>query len=157
MTVAYRIELAPDDNDTFLVTCPALPSLTTYGETEEEAIYWAHDAAYCRVYKLVSDFQDIPPSDAGPEEAHAVRFGALMSLRLELHQLLRELGLPRVELAKRLHWHPQEVNALFNLEDSSGLEPLEAAFRALGRAVDVSVREIAAPAKSESRKARKAA
>jgi antitoxin HicB len=27
----YRIELTPDDNDTFLVTCPALPGVVTFG------------------------------------------------------------------------------------------------------------------------------
>jgi predicted RNase H-like HicB family nuclease len=30
------VELTPDDNGTFLVTCPALPEVTTFGSTEEE-------------------------------------------------------------------------------------------------------------------------
>lgn len=140
MTIAYRITLEPDEN-TLLVRCPALPPLLTSGETEAEAIFWAHDAAFVILDHLVSEFEDIPPSDAGPDEPHAVRIGTVMSLRLELYQLLRDLDVPRVELGERLHWHPNKVNALFDLGDRSGLEELEAAFRALGRAVDVQVRE----------------
>ena len=34
MKLAYDIKLEPDDNGTFLVTCPALPEVTTFGETE---------------------------------------------------------------------------------------------------------------------------
>ena len=32
MTVRYLIKLEPDDNDTLLVTCPALPEVTTFGD-----------------------------------------------------------------------------------------------------------------------------
>ena len=35
--IGYRIKLAPDDNGTVLVTCPALPGLVTEGDTMEEA------------------------------------------------------------------------------------------------------------------------
>ena len=37
----YAINLTPDDNGTFLVTCPSLPEVTTFGATEEEARHWA--------------------------------------------------------------------------------------------------------------------
>ena len=30
MTVLYRIETAPDDNGTLIVTCPAFPEVTTF-------------------------------------------------------------------------------------------------------------------------------
>ena len=35
--LAYLIKLAPDDNGTFLVTCPAFPEVTTFGASKEEA------------------------------------------------------------------------------------------------------------------------
>jgi hypothetical protein len=31
--LAYMIKLTPDDNGTFLVTCPAFAEVTTFGET----------------------------------------------------------------------------------------------------------------------------
>jgi antitoxin HicB len=36
--IGYRIKLAPDDNGTVLVTCPALPEVTTFGEDEVDAL-----------------------------------------------------------------------------------------------------------------------
>ncbi len=35
--LAYRIKLTPDDNDSFLVICPAFPEVATFGESKEEA------------------------------------------------------------------------------------------------------------------------
>jgi antitoxin HicB len=34
----YRLKLEPDDNGTFLVTCPQLLEVTTFGETREDAL-----------------------------------------------------------------------------------------------------------------------
>jgi hypothetical protein len=31
--IGYRIKLAPDDNGTVLITCPALPEVTTLAKT----------------------------------------------------------------------------------------------------------------------------
>jgi antitoxin HicB len=37
VTLAYVIKLTPEDNNTLMVTCPALPEVTTFGEDEEDA------------------------------------------------------------------------------------------------------------------------
>jgi antitoxin HicB len=44
MSLTYPIKLEPDDNGTLLVTCPALPEVTTFGEDEADAIEHARDA-----------------------------------------------------------------------------------------------------------------
>jgi predicted RNase H-like HicB family nuclease len=51
--VDYRVQLTPDDNGTFLVTCPQLPIVATFGETEPEALRHAVDA-----------IETYPPSNA---------------------------------------------------------------------------------------------
>lgn len=67
MSIAYRVTLAPDDNDTLLVTCLALPELTTFGEDEADALRHARDAIEEAVAARISDGQEIPPSDrSGP-------------------------------------------------------------------------------------------
>ena len=40
----YPVVLTPDDNDTLLVTCPALPEVTTFGEDKADALRHAVDA-----------------------------------------------------------------------------------------------------------------
>ena len=45
MSLTYPIKLEPDDNGTLLVTCPALPEVTTFGKDEAEAIKHARVVA----------------------------------------------------------------------------------------------------------------
>ncbi len=40
----YQIEITPDDNDTFLITCPDLPEVTTFSEKLEDVDFYAQKA-----------------------------------------------------------------------------------------------------------------
>ena len=64
---------------------------------------------------------------------------ALTVLKAELYRQLRETGITRAELSRRLRWKRESVDRLFRLDHASRLEQLEAAFSALGQAVSVSV------------------
>jgi predicted RNase H-like HicB family nuclease len=44
MSMNFQIELTPDDNGTFLVTCPALPEVSTFGVGEADCVDHARDA-----------------------------------------------------------------------------------------------------------------
>jgi antitoxin HicB len=63
MKLPYRILLDPDSNDTFLVTCPALPEVTTFGKNELEAMIYARDAIEEALAARISEGQDIPPPE----------------------------------------------------------------------------------------------
>jgi len=75
--------------------------------------------------------------------ARTVRLPALTALKVQLVWALEAAGITRAELARRLKWNRESVDRLFRLDHRSRLEQLEAAFRALGRRVDVVVREAA--------------
>lgn len=135
--LGYRIKLEPDDNGTLLVTCPALPEVTTFGDDEADAMRHAVDAIEEAIASRVSDGEDIPEGQRrGP---HLVRLPALTVLKIELYRRLREEGITRAELARRLGWKRESVDRLFRLNHASRLEQLEAAFAALGQAVSISV------------------
>jgi antitoxin HicB len=55
MSMTYPIKLEPDDNGTLLVTCPALPEVTTFGEDEAEAIEHARDAIEGAIAERMAD------------------------------------------------------------------------------------------------------
>lgn len=137
----YRITLTPDDNGTLLVTCPQLPIVATFGETEEEALANAVDAIETAIASMIDDGEEIPASEAG--EGVAVRLPLLSTLKLHLYWALRASGITRAELARRLGWNRESVDRLFRLDHRSRLEQIEAAFEALGREVDVEVRRAA--------------
>ncbi len=136
---AYLIELTPDDNGTLLVTCPRLPEVTTFGDTEAEAVKHAADAVSEALAARIADGRDIPPW------ANVVRVGkpyvilpALTAAKVSLYWMLSRAGITRAELARRLDWHREQVDRLFRLDHASRLDQLEAAFLALGYRIDLS-------------------
>ena len=135
--LGYRIKLEPDDNGTLLVTCPALPEVTTFGENEANAIHHAVSAIEEAIAARMAAGEDVPEGhQRGPR---LVRLPALTVLKVELYRQLRESGMTRAELARRLGWKRESVDRLFRLDHASRLEQIETAFAALGQAVSVSV------------------
>jgi antitoxin HicB len=135
--LGYRIKLEPDDNGTLLVTCPALPEVTTFGDDEAGALRHAVGAIEEAIAARMAEGEDIPQGhQRGP---HLARLPALAVLKIELYRQLREAGITRAELGRRLGWKRESIDRLFRLDHASRLEQLEAAFAALGHAVSVSV------------------
>jgi antitoxin HicB len=138
--LAYPIKLTPDDNDTFLVTCPELPEVTTFGKTEEEIQRAATGAIEEAIAARISYRDALPPPVPARKTGRRSRFvklPALTALKAQLYIVLRESGITRAELARRLGWHREQVDRLFRLDHASRLDRLEAAFNALQRQLDV--------------------
>jgi antitoxin HicB len=137
MMLGYRVKIEPDDNGTLLVTCPALPEVTTFGDDEADAMRHAADAIEEVIAARISHGDGIPQGhERGPR---LVRLPALTLLKMELYRQLRATRITRAELGRRLGWKRESVDRLFRLDHASRLEQLEAAFGALGQTVSVSV------------------
>jgi hypothetical protein len=61
------------------------------------------------------------------------------SLKVELYRLLTRENVTRAELMRRLNWKRESVDRLFRLNHATRLEQFDAAFRALGHRVGISV------------------
>ncbi len=141
MTLAYRIKLEPDDNGTVLATCPALPEMTTFGDDEADVLRNAVGAIEEALAARIADGDAIPAGQSrGP---HLVRLPGTTSLKAELYRELRRRGVTRAELARRLRWNRESVDRLFRLDHASRLDQIEAAFLALGRRLDIEVKDVA--------------
>lgn len=138
--LVYPIILTPDGNDTLLVTCPLLPMVATFGTDEADAFRHGLEAIEVALASMIEDGEDVP---VPPRGAKGPPLPLLTALKLELYWALRAAGLTRAELARRLQWNRESVDRLFRLDHRSRLEQMEAAFRALGRQVDVTVKDAA--------------
>jgi antitoxin HicB len=132
--MAYRIELTPDDNDTLMVRCPALPEVITYGEDLSEARRQAVLAIQEAIAARIHDGEDVPPSDDNSDAAVALPL--LVDLKVDLYRALREAGITRAELTRRLNWKRNSVDRLFDINHASRLEQVEAALDAMGYRID---------------------
>ena len=139
----FPIQLETDDDGSLLVTCPDLPEVTTFGADRAGARAAAGRAVEEALAARLADGLPLPPPRLEQPAGEAVRLPLQTALKVSLHAALREAGLTRAELARRLGWHRNSVDRLFDLDHGSRLEQLDAAFHALGRAVDLQVVEAA--------------
>jgi antitoxin HicB len=138
--VRYRIKFQADDNGTLLVTCPALPEVTTFGKDKADAGRHARGAIEEALAARMAAGMDIPESDLRTR-GHSVALPLLSALKVLLYRTLRESGLTRAELGRRLRCKREVIDRLLNLNHRSCLDHIEAAFRALGRSVSVSIQQ----------------
>jgi antitoxin HicB len=138
----YPIKLTPDDNGTFLVTSQALPELTTFGETEAEAIQNAESAVGEALAARIATGQDVPRPRVTMAPGQAVaRTDFATDAKVALYRALKERRLTRAELARRLGWHREQVDRLFRLDHASKPDQMVAAFRELGLEPTMSFRD----------------
>ena len=133
--LAYPIVL-DDDDGAILVTVPDFPEVTTFGEDREEAIARAGDALEEAIAARIHDRAAIPVPSRG--KAYAP-LPTLTSVKVLLYQGMREQGVGKAELARRLGWHLPQVDRVLDVEHHSRLDQMDAALGAIGRRLEVTV------------------
>ena len=134
----YPVILTPDDG-TVLVTFPDVPEAITFGADTDEALLQAVDALESALSFYVDDRKLLPVPSKPKRGQHTVRPSVLECAKLGVYQAMTEQGIKKAELARRLGWHMPQVDRLFDLKHASRFDQLEAAARALGRQIEVSV------------------
>jgi antitoxin HicB len=133
----YPVILTPDDG-TVLVTFPDIPEAITFGTTDAEALAMAVDALETALSFYVDERKPLPVPSIRPD-LPTVRPSALESIKLAIYQEMLAQGVRKAELARRLGWKAPQVDRLFDLNHASRLDQLEAAAKALGRHIDVTL------------------
>lgn len=143
MKLAYPVRLEPDDNDTLFVTCPDLPEVKSFGDDQDDALRHAVDAIEEALAARIAYGEDIPPPSIAKRKQHLVVLPTQTALKVALYCLLKDSGITRAELSRRLEWKRESVDRLFRLDHATRLEQYDAAFKALGRRIRVEVEEAA--------------
>lgn len=139
----YPYNCQPDDNGTWLITAPDFPEVTTFSETDlNDAKARALEAIETAIQGRITDRQEIPPpTSVGNDEQFHVSLPTSTALKLRLHGIMLANGIRKAELARRLKWHPPQVDRLFNVGHETQLAQFDLAFRALGREIEVADRQ----------------
>ncbi len=129
----YKLNLAPD-GDAWLVTSDDFPELTTFGDTQENACRNGLNAVEEAIAARISDNVDIPPPlKETSGKGRFVELPAMVFLKLGLYMCLRELGISRAELQRRMGVKNREtIDRLFRLDHNTRLSGIEDAFKAIG-------------------------
>lgn len=132
----YPVKLQKDDNDTILVTSPDFPELVTFGDDREDALSYAVGAFEEAIAARMAYDKDIPtPSKGNPR----VRLPVVTAAKVLLYQAMREKGVTKAELTRRMGIPRQQGTRLLNLNHETKLSQLERAFAAIGEDIEISL------------------
>jgi antitoxin HicB len=126
------------DQGTLLVTFPDVPEAITFGATIDEALLHAVDALETGLSFYVDARKSLPEPSIRPE-LPTVRPSVLEGIKLAIYREMTLQGIRKADLARRLGWKAPQVDRLFDLSHASRLDQLEAAAKALGRHIDLTL------------------
>jgi len=133
----FPIELTPEDG-MFIVTCPDLPEVSSFGEDEADALLRARDAIEEALAARIARREDIPTATDATGQP-SVTLDTNAALKVLLYRAMRREGLRKADLARRLGWHAPQVDRLLDLNHTSRTDLLDQAFAALNRRVLVTI------------------
>lgn len=136
--IPYPIEIVKDDNGSLLITCPALPEVTTFAESADEVDWRATDAIEEAIAARIADSREVPLPTGTFK--HVVQLASQVGLKVNLYRALASEQITRAELGRRLQWKREQVDRLFRLDHATRLDQYDAAFNALGRNIMISAR-----------------
>ena len=135
---AYPLTIEPDDNGTLLVSFVDIPEAHTFADDKDEVTALATDCALTALEGYMKDRRPIP-TPSRELTGRAVVLPPLAVAKIELYEAMRNAGVRKAELARRLRWHMPQVDRLLSLRHGSRLEHLEAALTVLGHHLEMRV------------------
>jgi antitoxin HicB len=139
----YPVTLTDDDNGTVLVGFRDLPWVHTFGEDETEALKHAVDALESAFIAIIAEREPVPRASKVGRGGKSVTLPALSAAKVALYEAMREEGLRKTDLARRLGWHMPQVDRLLDLRHASRMDQIETALHSLGRTLVVVVKPAA--------------
>jgi antitoxin HicB len=128
----------------FVVTFPDFGWGVTQGDTEEDAREMAADALLTMLGELIRQGEPLPrPSHPRGKRYRFIRVPAFGGAKAELYTAFLASGIRKAELARRLGIPKTTVDRLFDFSNHTRLDQMEAAFAALGKRLDIEVRDAA--------------
>ncbi|HUD99148.1 MAG TPA: type II toxin-antitoxin system HicB family antitoxin [Bryobacteraceae bacterium] len=127
------------DTGTVLVSFPDIPEAHTYGADAGDALTRAANALETALVLYMDFRRDIPIPSRPRKRANAVALPALIEAKVRLYQAMREEGIAKTDLARRLGWNAPQVDRLLDLAHASRLDQIEAAFQALKRTLSITI------------------
>jgi antitoxin HicB len=130
----YPAILTPDIEDGgFVVRFVDFPEAITQGESIQEALQEAADCLEEAVANRIIMDIPIPTPSAIAEGQYAVTLPARMAAKAALYLAIKESGITKVELAKKLGYDEKEVRRLLDPHHASKIPRIESALHAVGK------------------------
>lgn len=135
MSYQYPVQITPD-GDGYLVQFPDIPEAITFGESISHAKEMANDALLTALEFYFEDLREVPPPSTVEPGQDYVELPASIAVKVQLLNEMVRQRVKQTELAKRMHLSPTQVNRMVNVRQSTKIDTLNQAFKALGKHLD---------------------
>jgi antitoxin HicB len=143
MRGVFPVTLEEQPDGKILISFPDVPEALSEGMTEAEAMTEAVDCLVAALAGYISQGRDLPHASQSEVNAHAIALPPLVVAKLELYQTMRDAGLSRVALGKRLGVSEGAIRRLLDLDHRSHIGQVDRALAALGKRLIVKVHNAA--------------
>ncbi len=136
----YPAKLTPDKKDRgYVVTFRDIPEAITQGDTVEECLEEGAGALQAAIEGRIMDDLDLPAPSRPKRGERLIAVPIQTALKAALYLTMRERGVTRVELARRLRIDEKEARRMLDPYHPTKAERLERALAALGKHAEVRV------------------
>ncbi len=135
----FDMDTAEDGSTSWLVTVPAFPEITTFGDDKSQAFNQGGRAIEEAISARIANGDDIPHPLDKDEMQWGVELPLMSYFKCALYMLCRANDISRAELQRRLGWHREQVDRLFRIDHKSQLDQIEAAFKAIDVPISVDI------------------
>ena len=143
--LSYPAQFTPEGRG-FVVTFPDIPEALTDGDSEAEAMEYAVDAIITIFTEYIKRRHGIPrASKVRGKGIRMVVLPALEEAKIRLYEAMREAGVRKADLARRMGWQKSQVDRLLDLRHRSRLDQIEAALAKLHKRLVVHVEDVPRP------------
>jgi antitoxin HicB len=140
MQFTYAFKLTRDRKDSgYVVTCRDIPEAITQGDSVEHAITEAEGALQAAIDGRIEDGLDIPRPSAPKRGERMVVTPITTALKAAVLISMREQGVSKSELARRMHVHEKEARRMLDPHQQTKVPTLERALAVLGRRAAIAV------------------
>lgn len=139
----YPVCLSADEDGRVMVEFPDFSFGATDGADPKEALFNAIDCLEEMLACCIGDRLPIPTPSAVPDGwAAEVAPGPVIAAKAALYQAVREAGITKVALAKRLDVDEKDVRRMLDPRYATKIPALDRALAALGKRLEITVRDV---------------
>lgn len=140
----YPANLIPDKKEGgFVVKFVDLPEAITQGENVQDALLEAADCLEEAIANRIAMDYPIPSPAKSKSGQYTVPLHSQMAAKAALYLAIREIGISKVELARKLGCDEKEVRRLLDPHHSSKIPRIEAALSVVGKQLVVGIQTAA--------------
>ena len=135
----YPINLVPAPEGGYVVSFPDIPEALTQGDSREEALDAALGALITAFEFYFEDNEPIPLPSVVATGDDCVEVPLSVASKVLLLNAFLDSKLSQLELAKRIGKPKQEITRLFDLNHATKIDAVQAAAKALGKELAISM------------------